>query len=209
VLRVVLVGEEDEATAAAVQNAVKALGTHWRMERCARTADALRELLSPPPALAIVADHLRDVSGNEFAARLVNLLPDVPVIILSPSREPETILHCLQAGARGYLIKGAASAHDFAEAMTRALAGFPALCQEAQSAVLEAIQRMGRASARFHLSAGEQRVVRMLASGTKEKEIARALSRATGTVHSQVKHIYKKLHVHSRRQALARYLGIN
>jgi DNA-binding CsgD family transcriptional regulator len=57
------------------------------------------------------------------------------------------------------------------------------------------------------LTAREADILRLLAKGSRSKEIADQLGIGTGTVNTHVRHIYEKLHVRSRAEAVARYVG--
>jgi DNA-binding CsgD family transcriptional regulator len=72
--------------------------------------------------------------------------------------------------------------------------------------VIESFRRPAAGSSAGPLSARENEILHLLAEGLSDKEIANRLAISPHTVHKHVRAVYDKLHVHSRAQAVARYL---
>jgi DNA-binding NarL/FixJ family response regulator len=148
---------------------------------------------------------LPGLSGIDCTRRLKAHLLELPVLMLSARLDEETIVRSLMAGGSGFLVKPVAP-DQLMRAVTRAAKGLPALCLEAQTAVLGLLHRMGRASGSAGLSHREQDAMLGLAQDLSDKEIAALLGMGSGTVHSHLSSIYRKLRVHSRSEARRKFV---
>jgi len=156
-----------------------------------------------PPDTVLLANSIGGISGQHWLRKLNRAIPEVPIVLLAQSATPETVLEAILAGARGFLVKPV-SPRNLLRAIARCLEGWPIFCRQAQGALLAALRPRG-GSRRFRLTPREQEVLTLLFRGRSDKEISAALGVGTGTVHSYLAHIYKKLGAHSRRQAVARF----
>jgi DNA-binding NarL/FixJ family response regulator len=115
----------------------------------------------------------------------------------------------LQVGADGYLLKRTKPA-DLRTALLDVFTGGAPMSSEIARRVVESFRR--RAKARdeaSNLSPREERVLELLSKGYSNKEIAEQLELSVDTVRSHLKHIYEKMHVRSRTEAVARYVAAN
>jgi DNA-binding NarL/FixJ family response regulator len=148
--------------------------------------------------------HLPGKTGIECVARLQGLLPRTQVIMLTIEEDSEQVFESLKAGANGYLVKSVAP-----EKILQAIAevhdgGAPMSSHIARSVVSTFRQPFGTKNPDLCLSPREEEVLRLLAKGHRSKEIADELNVSVGTVNTYVRHIYEKLHVRSRAEAVAR-----
>lgn len=144
------------------------------------------------------------LDGVETTAALRAMSPAPAVIILTTYDADSDILRAVEAGAAGYLLKDVA-ATTIVASIHDAAAGRLVLAPEMMHRVL-----VGMRTARPNLSAREIEVLRLVADGASNSEIARALFLAAATIKSHLVHIYSKLGVDSRTQAVAkgRELGL-
>ncbi len=175
-------------------------------------------------ALAVAAETRPDVvlmdlkmpvlDGVSATRRLRVQLPSCRVVALTTFEDDELVFECLRAGAVGYLLKDAPVGR-LVEAIVAAASGESVLQPSVATKVLAELSRLATASAApaneaARLSEREREVVRLLARGASNKEIAAALFLAEGTVKNHVTNILVKLEVSDRTQAAlrARELGI-
>ncbi len=149
-------------------------------------AEALAALATCAPTLVLMDIGMKDISGIELTAIVVQRAPQVAVLMLSMYDSVEYVQRSMQAGARGYVLKDAPSS-DILNALRTVAAGGTYL-----SAAIA--QRMFRAPApRNQLSTRELDILACLARGQSSKHIARALDLSVRTVESHRQNIRRKL----------------
>jgi DNA-binding NarL/FixJ family response regulator len=115
------------------------------------------------------------------------------------------VFQALQAGASGYLLKRTKVA-ELLQAVRNVMQGGGPMSGEIARKVIEAFQRPAPAvDTSAVLSQREQEVLEQLAQGYADKEIADRLHISVQTVNSHLKHIYEKLHVRSRTEAVVKF----
>ena len=170
------------------------------------------------PDLIIMDINMPICDGLE-AMRLIRATREVAnthILILTINEDEESLFEAIKAGANGYLLKGAKLV-DFLQGVRRALDGEAVLPPKLAARMLVEFARLAKA----HGSAGpdegepdltfrEHEVLRLIAKGTTDKEIADQLLLSIHTVKSHVRNILDKLHAENRRQAvrLARRQGL-
>lgn len=158
-------------------------------------AVALAEQLRPQVVLCDL--RLGDgTDGIQTTAALRALEPAPAVLILTTFDRDAEILGAIEAGAAGYLLKDVAP-EVIVEGIERAAAGDMFLTPDIASRVLK-----GMRDPLPKLTDREVEVLRLLATGAANKEIARALFVTEATVKSHVAHIFTKLDVDSRSRAI-------
>lgn len=142
--------------------------------------------------------------GVETTAALRRLHPAPAVILLTTYDHDHDILRAIEAGAAGYLLKDVATA-TIAASLRDAVAGRLVLAPEMAQRVLATMS-----TPRPSLTDRETEVLRLVSHGQSNSEIARTLFLSGATVKSHLVHVYSKLGVDSRTQAIvkARSLGI-
>ena len=156
--------------------------------------DAVRIFEAQQPDLTLMDLRLPDRSGVEAIRDIRAMSPKARIIVLTTYEGDEDIHQALDAGARGYLIKG--MPHDaLVKALYRVHAGQRFLPQ----VVTEALSSRIPGS---HLSQREQEVLQLLFAGKSNREIAEALDIKEATVKSHVSVILMRLDVNDRTQAV-------
>jgi two-component system, NarL family, nitrate/nitrite response regulator NarL len=153
-----------------------------------------------PPEIVLIGLMSSELSRLTCVRRLKALSPALPVVVISDCRDATSIVQCCMAGASGYLIKPVASG-SFGLTVKLAAQGRLALCRESERALMDFLHRAGRVASSQGLTAREREIMIFLAEGLSDKEIARRLDIATNTAHVHLTHLFRKLGVHSRRQA--------
>jgi DNA-binding NarL/FixJ family response regulator len=171
---------------------------------------AVRVAAAARPDVVVLDLQLPDVSGVEVIHGLRAALPEVRVLMLSASGEPQSVLDAVKAGATGYLVKSAAPA-EFLDAVRRTAAGEPVFTPGLAGLVLGEYRRLaavppaGRSDDEApRLTERETEVLRLVAKGLSYKQIAERLGVSHRTVQNHVQNTLGKLQLHNRVE-LTRY----
>ena len=134
-------------------------------------------------------------------------LPELKVLMLTKFEDADHIFQALQAGANGYMLKRKAPS-ELTSAIRSVMAGHSPMSSEVADRVVTYFHRLGKDMGEVsHLTPRERETLEYLAKGHLYKEIASLLGVKFQTVNGYIKNIYEKLHVHSRTEAVAKYLG--
>lgn len=129
------------------------------------------------------------------------------VLMLTYSESPEVIAAAVQAGALGYLVHGNFSEEELINSVRMAVRGFGTFSAAAVAALSKPVSTTASRAARYGLSEREAEVMAMVASGSANPTIARTLFISEKTVKNHINHIFAKLAVTSRGQAVAQWLA--
>lgn len=173
---------------------------------CASAEEALQEIPKSFPDVVLMDIQLPRMSGIACTASMRKALPAVPVMMLTVYEDTDTIFRALQAGACGYLLKRSDPAR-LLDAIGEVHRGGAPMTAEIARKVITSFHR---APAEEHpadkLTARETEILDGLARGYVTKEIADKLGISATTVRFHLRHIYDKLHVHSRVEAVLKHL---
>jgi DNA-binding NarL/FixJ family response regulator len=118
----------------------------------------------------------------------------------------DTVFKALRAGASGYLLKRSPP-ERLLEAITEVRQGGAPMTREIARKIVEAFKEPAAESRSAELTRRENEVLELLSQGFANKEIAQMLSLSLDTVRYHLKLIYDKLHVRSRTEAVAKFVG--
>ena len=170
--------------------------------------NALDEIPKLKPDVALMDINLPGINGVECVRKLKPMLPRTQVIILTVYQNTDHIFKALAAGATGYLLKQTPPAELLAAIRDVNAGGSPMsghiarkIVQSFQDSTAQARETDGSLSPR------EAEVLDLLAKGFLYKEIADQMKISYATVHTHIRHVYEKLHVRSRTEAVAKHLG--
>lgn len=166
---------------------------------------ALAEVPRARPDVLLMDINLPAMNGIECVGKLHGLDPSLRVIMLTVYENPEQIFDALRAGAIGYLLKQR-PAGELLDAIRDAHQGGSPMSSQIARKVVQFFQSGSQPDGGSQLSARETEVLRLLSKGHLIKEIAEQLGINFVTVRTYIRRIYEKLHVHSRSQAVAKYL---
>jgi DNA-binding NarL/FixJ family response regulator len=170
--------------------------------------EALRLVVERRPDVALVDLRMPRCDGAEATRRIRELAPDTQVIVLTTYADDASVFTALQAGARGYLTKNA-SAAEIRQAIAAVRRGEALLDPSVQRRLLDALAGNpgGLPAAEEELPDGltprEAEVLRLIAAGRTNREIAADLVVSEGTVKTHVNRIFAKAGVRDRGQAVA------
>ena len=172
---------------------------------CATAEEALAELPRVKPDVVLMDIHLPGQSGIACTAQLKEKLPSVQIIMLTVYRNHDLLIQALQAGACGYLLKALQPGRAFESDQRSSLR--QADDQRDRPHVGQAFQKKpANVVASDGLTQRESEILSLLSEGLRNKEIADRLKISYDTVRAHLRHIYEKLHVRGRTEAVRRYL---
>ena len=167
--------------------------------------EALARVAACPCDAVLVDLGLPGMTGLEGIPRLRRLLPSAALVVFSVYEEPEYIFEALSRGACGYLLKST-SPEKLLEGLREAAAGGAPMSPAVARRVLAEFRGLRRPRVGNDLTAAETAVLTKLVEGHNYKTAAAALGSSINTIAFHVKHIYEKLHVHSKSAAVSRAL---
>lgn len=170
---------------------------------CRNLQTALKKIPPTQPDIIIMDIQLPDGSGADGTLRLKRLLPQTQVVMFTIYDDQEQIFRALECGASGYLLKST-PLKELLAALREVRAGGAPMTGEVARKVIESFRRSKPIT--DPLTSREEEILQRLAKGHLAKEIAYALGISIETVNSHIKHIYEKLHVRSRTEAVIKYL---
>jgi DNA-binding NarL/FixJ family response regulator len=168
---------------------------------------ALQEIPRVNPDVTLMDINLSGLNGVECVRRLKPLLPATQVIMLTVYQNTEHIFNALAAGATGYMLKQTRPADLLAAIRDAHEGGSPMSSHIARRIVQSFQQPASRTAEAQSLSPREAQVLDLLAKGYLYKEIADTMGVTYATVHTHIRHVYEKLHVRSRTEAVAKHLS--
>jgi DNA-binding NarL/FixJ family response regulator len=168
--------------------------------------DALQGIERNSADLILTDIGLPRMDGIEGTRILRDRFPDLPIVVLTVHGEDDKIFQALCAGANGYLLKNT-PATKIIEALTEVLDGGAPMSPDVACRVVQLFRTFSPpAGADYHLTEQETRILKLLVNGHHYKTAAHELGISTNTVAFHLKHIYEKLRVHSKSEAVAKAL---
>jgi DNA-binding NarL/FixJ family response regulator len=164
--------------------------------------EAIEKMHQLSPDVVLLDIHLPVVDGIAVTRQITHQFPNVAVIILTVHRQNQQVVDAMRNGARGYLLKNS-SAHEVAEAIKIVHQGGTVVSPMLTEAIVSELRRQpeqGGGHSLAQLSGKELEIVRYLASGLSNKEIADRLSYSEKTVKNYLSIIFQKLHLRDRTQ---------
>lgn len=168
--------------------------------------EAFRRIPESKPDVVLMDIQLPRLSGIECVRQLKSECPDLFIVMLTVSDSADDVFPALAAGASGYLLKRTPPARLLQAIEEVHHQGAP-MSPPIARMVVETLFQRGQ-PAPDPLTEREELVLRYLAKGWRYKEIAADLGVGVETVHTHIRHIYTKLHVTSRTEAVVKYLGL-
>jgi DNA-binding NarL/FixJ family response regulator len=167
---------------------------------------AIAELPKIAPDVVLMDINLPGMNGVSGVYHLKKLLPKTQFVMLTVYEDSDLIFSALKVGATGYLLKRSAPT-DLIAAIREVQGGGSPMTSQIARKIVQSFQLSPSRDAEMQkLSARESEVLHYLAQGYLYKEIADVLKISYTTVNTHIRHIYEKLHVTSRTEAVSKHL---
>ena len=171
--------------------------------------EAVRLAGSTKPDVAIIDIAMPNVDGIEATKQIKTLYPGIAVLILSAYDDDQFVFSLLEAGAAGYLLKSVRG-HELIEAVRHVYSGesvlHPAVARKVLNRFVPTTGEAERQKPAQLLSHREMDVLKLAARGLSNQDIADQLCLSLRTVQAHLGHVFNKLQVSSRTEAVIRAL---
>jgi DNA-binding NarL/FixJ family response regulator len=181
-------------------NGFQCAGSYRTME------DALSGISGTRPDVILTDIGLPGMDGVEGTRILRERFPQVPIVALTVYDDDDNVFNAISAGASGYLLKNTAPARLLESLREVVDGGAPMSPDVARRVVTLFREFRPPARASYHLTPQETELLKLMVDGHHYKTAADAMGISTSTVSFHLKHIYEKLQVHSKTEAVAKAL---
>lgn len=165
----------------------------------------IRNMQSAVPDVVLMDINMPGISGIEAVQVIKEKFPNVQILMQTVFEENDKIFAALCAGASGYMLKKTPP-RKMIEAIHETFHGGAPMTPSVAAKVLQMFRHQSTASKNefIDLSEREKEILGLLVKGKSYKTIAAECFISIDTVNTHVKHIYEKLHVHSKSEAVAK-----
>ena len=205
VLGVSIIEDDDELRANFVTLISRAPG--FRVVSQHRTGEQAVEGIPPAaPDVVLMDINLPGMSGIDCVGHIRAQAPRILILMLTVYEDSDQIFQSFRAGANGYLLKRTPGS-KLLESIREVCAGGSPMSSHIARKVVQFFNRLPAPSTELGtLSDREREVLEHLSRGCFYKEIADSLKISMDTVRKHLQNIYQKLHVHSRTEAVVKFL---
>lgn len=165
-------------------------------------AEAVKEAIRLRPDVILMDLRMPNVDGIEATRQVVERVPGAKVLILTTFESDSQVLQALKAGASGYVLKDS-SATAIVNSIVAVMSGERVMSSAVANRVLEMLTGTVTPKEFYDgLTDREVEILRLLAGGTGNKQIAYRLKISEKTVRNHVSNMYEKLGIYDRTQAV-------
>jgi DNA-binding NarL/FixJ family response regulator len=161
-------------------------------------SEALKRLSECPADVVLMDIRMSDIDGIEATSALLREKPNVRILMATVVEDPVVHMNAMLAGARGYLVYGHFAPESLTDAIRAVASGqrvnIPKIPEEASVRKVE--------SENSGLTQREDEIMRLIAAGKDNREIAASLNIEEKTVKNHINNIYSKIGVRNRREAI-------
>lgn len=172
---------------------------------CDSVGDGLKKIPKAGPDVVLMDIQLPDGTGIECTSKIKELLPEVQIVVVTVYADSDRIFQALQSGASGYLLKRATPKRIIEAIQEAHEGGVPMTPEIARKVIGQFRSQAETASEVENLSPRETEVLQYVMHGLSNKEIADRMSVSVHAIKWHLRHIYDKLHVRSRIEAVLKY----
>ncbi|WP_414482626.1 response regulator [Limnochorda sp.] len=198
----ILIVDDHEVVRIGLRSLLERIGQFEVVGEAASAQEAIELARSRKPDVVVMDIRMPDGSGIEACRAIRSENEAIKVIMLTSYTDDEAIFASVMAGASGYVLKQIGS-HELVEAIRTVAAGGSLLDPSITGKVLERMRGMTREQQHEKLTDQELRILRLIADGRTNKEIAEALYLSEKTVRNYVSSILSKLNLSNRAEAAA------
>lgn len=163
---------------------------------------AIRSMTEPDVLLCDI--HLPGISGTDAVPKIKAKFPKVRIIMVTGFEDDANIFRAIVAGADGYVLKKTTPVRLLQSIEDAAAGGSPMTPSVARQALELFKARVPHSKGENVLSSRETEILSCLVKGMANDEIGEQLFISRATVRNHIRHIYEKLHVHSKSQAVVK-----
>jgi len=191
----VLLADDHSIVRAGLRRIVEDSGDMEVIAEAADGREAIRLIHETLPDVAVIDISMPGLDGLEVVSQLQGHYPELPILILTMHEEGQYVVRAIQAGARGYITKQSAP-EQLVKAIRKVYGGSRYLTDEAAEALALQVARGSKQQSPLDsLSMRELQVLRRLAMGHTNREIASAYSISIKTVDTYRSRLLKKLNL--------------
>jgi DNA-binding NarL/FixJ family response regulator len=159
--------------------------------------EAIKRLRESPADVILMDIRMPDIDGIETTSRLLHDNPDARILIMTVIEDPSVHVNAMLAGARGYMVYGHFAPDSLTESIRAVAQGqyvnVPSLPSDANSGVSNTPDT---------LTQREEEILKLIAAGKDNRDIATALKIEEKTVKNHINNIYSKIGVNNRTEAI-------
>ena len=170
--------------------------------------EAVDQVAKLKPDVVLMDLRMPEMDGVAAIGKIKENHPEIHIMVLTTYDTDADIVRAVEAGATGYLLKRSRPNDILAAIRDVVQGGSPMSPQIARKVVQFFHKRQGTAGELEQLTKREAEILSQLAKGSLYKEIADEMKISLDTVRTHVQHIYGKLQVHSRTEAVVKYLEL-
>ena len=167
--------------------------------------EAVRKAGDAAPDVILMDVRMPKMSGIEATRAIAEAVPTAKILMLTVSDEEEDLYEAVKAGATGYLLKEI-SIEEVANAIRAVMTGQSLISPSMASKLLSEFNNLAKAAQQKvlapKLTDRELQVLKLVAQGMSNREVAEQLFISENTVKNHVRNILEKLHLHSRMEAV-------
>jgi DNA-binding NarL/FixJ family response regulator len=165
-------------------------------------ADAVKLALKLKPEVVLMDLKMPNLDGIEATRQIVAQLPLTKVLILTTFEADNHVIQALKAGARGYVLKDSSS-DAIVTSIVAVMSGESVMAGAVANRVLEMLTGASTPKEFYDgLTAREVEILKLMATGMANKQIAFRLKISEKTVRNHVSNMYEKLNIYDRSQAV-------
>ena len=168
--------------------------------------NVVSDLRKSQPDIVLMDIGLPNISGIEGVRTLKENFDNIQVLMFTVFDDDEKIFEAIQAGACGYLLKKS-SPEEITDAIVSLYQGGAPMSASIARKVIHSFQQSSPSGlSEYQLTTRENEILYSLVEGLSYKKLAEKYFISISTIRTHIKHIYEKLHVHSKAQAVAKAL---
>ena len=172
----------------------------------ASASEALLGIPRDKPDVVLMDIDLPGMNGIECVQKLKAVLPSINILMLTVFEDSEKIFKALASGANGYLLKRSPPA-KLLEAILEVFEGGSPMSAPIARKVVRSFHGVSPVKEPVGLlSPREKEVLDLLAKGYSYEQVSEQMHISIETIRTYIRRIYEKLHVHSRTEAVAKYI---
>lgn len=181
--------------------------SRFKLLQCFENAeDAIAQLLQLNPDIVLTDINLPGKSGIDCITEIKNEIPETQFIMFTIYEDNDQVFEALKAGASGYILKNT-SAEKIIESLIELKDGGSPMSPKIARKVLTSFNATTNNNVNDLISKREQEVLELLSKGFLYKEIAHKLNITLSTVKRHLNHVYTKLQVQNKTEAINKMYG--